>query len=371
VVAGDVLLAIEPAEVEWTQLAPLIESRADVETMRGLLGGLGGEPRVSLDALPAPVLASLAEKLWKLYPRSEDPDRLGPRCVGLDDHAREARDELLKALLDRSGGSREAALAVERLSAADTWFADWALAMRADAAVSAVLDSMSPEPTLPSVAEVVRVLDDAAFRPIRSEQDLWRLTVEILRTAVGPSVGHDVDLLYDLKRGGAKRTKAGPNEAKLQAYIRRRLEDLFPRYNEAVKLRPLLVREAQEQFRRRCDILVMAPLGAEVATVAIEIKWSHDKRTEESLKDQLVERYLLQHDRRHGVYLVGWSGAPREAKWNARKAKIAGHCERVLSDHPELHVVPAYLECPWTDAPAARHQRRPARTTTRRNRSKR
>lgn len=350
VVAGDVLLAIQPAEVEWTHLAPLIDTTDDVERMRGLLGGLGGEPRVSLNELPALVLADLAEKLWKLYPRSGDPDRLGPRCVGPDDHAREARDELLKALLDRSRASREAAAAVERLAAADQWFADWASAMQADAAVSAVLDSMSPEPTVPSVAEVVRVLDDAAFRPIRSERDLWRLTVEVLRTAVGSSVGHDVDLLYDLDRRGAKHDKAGPNEAKLQAYIRRRLEDLLPRYNDSVTLKPLVIREAQEKFRRRCDILVVAPLAAGLATVAVEIKWSHDRRCERALTDQLVQHYLLQHGRTHGVYLVGWSGTPRPATWNGRVSRIAEHAERALEAHPDLCVVPLYLECPWTDA---------------------
>jgi hypothetical protein len=368
VVAADVLLAIEPTETGWSQLDAVIQQRADVEQMKGLLNDLGGDPHVDPGRLPGALLAPLAERLWQLYPRNEDPDRLGPRWIGSDDKAREARDSVLKALVDRARHSVEAAATVERIGAADTWFADWAAALKAADAITAVLATIVPEPVVPTVEEVVRALDEASFRPIRTELDLWRLVIEILRSAISPTVGYDVDLLYDVPRHrGRTRMKPRANEGKLQAYVRRRLEDLFPQYNDSVSVRPLLVREAQEQFRRRCDILVVAALGTQLASVAVEIKWSHDPRCTRSLKTQLVDKYLLQHGRRHGVYLVGWSGTPRAVGWDRHRATHATQFEQVLMAHPDLRVVPAYLACPWTDASAEATRRANRRAAQRRS----
>lgn len=391
VVAADVLLAVAPANLTWARTEALVQRTEDVEAMGGLLHQLGSEPYVDAKKLPSDLLAGLAERLARLYPRKLDPDVRGARWVGRDDDARGTRDRVLAVLVERASTSSDAEAAVARISAFDSWFLQWVARAKATAALESVIRSITPVPAVPTVEDVVRVLDEHSYRPIRTETDLWRLVAEILRNAVQPSIGNDVDLLYDLSsaratrgrsRGGRSNESAPPraNEGKLQAYISRRLDDLFPRYWGSVELRPLNMREPQGQFRRRCDILVVAALGGPTpATVAVEIKWSHDRRCGTSLTEQLVNKYLLQEGRSHGVYLVGWSGTPKRDTWARRKREHVQQSRRARATHPDLNVIAAHLECPWQDGEgerAARHRRNcrrsdPIRTGQRRRRVRR
>lgn len=358
--SADILLAIGPEELTWELLEPFIRSTGDVEAMLGLLGSLGGDPHVNAGNLPPELLVALAQRLSELYPREPVADRFGPRWVGRDDEARRTRDRLLAAVIDASTSSSEAARGVERLSASDQSFAHWAAAARTTGALDAALEALAPEPHVPTPEEVVRALDEESYRPIRTELDLWRLITEIIRSGIGPSVGHDIDLLYNVpSRRGATGSKPRRDEGKLQAYVRRRLEDLFPRYWGAVRLDLLYLREPQDKFRRRFDILVVASLpGSKTAAVPIEIKWSDDSRCEKALTEQLVKKYLVDAGRLHGVYLVGWCGSPKGPSWDRRKRAHARQVSRASASRRALRVAAAYLECPWQDPDAERAQRR-------------
>ncbi len=304
VVAADVLLAVDPEDLAWAEVSGLVADSRDVVKMGCLLHELGAEPATNDNRLPTELLGALAERLVTLFPTSLDGDRLGPRWVGPDDSAREARDR--------------------------------------------------------------------THRPVRTEVDLWRVVSEILRDAVQPTIGHDVDLLYDSPRRaerirGAREPR--PNESKLQAYIRRRLEDLFPRYCDSVSFEPLYVREPQEQYRHRTDLLVLAPLPTgRTGLVAIEIKWSHDGRRDRSLMDQLVKKYLAAERRSYGVYLVGWSGKPGPARWEEMKRLHTRQSGLAASRHAGMRVVAAHLACPWREEEPKSRRGSAARRTTRRRR---
>jgi hypothetical protein len=363
VTSADVLLALGPEELSWELVGPLIESTGDVEAMLGLLGSLGGDPHVNPEKLPPGLLVALAQRLSDLYPREPDSDRFGPRWVGRDDEARSTRDRLLTAVIDASARSPEAARGVESLSVSDERFAHWAAVARTTGTLDAALAALAPEQHVPSPEEVVRALDEESYRPIRTELDLWRLITEIIRKEIGPSVGYDIDLLYNVpSRRGAPGSNPRRDEGKLQAYVRRRLEDLFPRYWGPVRLDLLYLREPQDKFRRRFDILVVASLpGSKTGAVPIELKWSDDNRCEKALTDQLVNKYLVDAGRLHGVYLVGWCGSPKGATWEGRKRAHAKQVTQASASRAALRVAAAYLDCPWQDPDAGRAGRRRAR----------
>jgi hypothetical protein len=357
--SADILLAIAPEELTWGLLEPLIQDTADVEAMLGLLGSLGGDPHVDAAKLPGAILVELAQRLSELYPREPDRDRFGPRWMGRDDEACRTRDRLLGAVIDASTRDPEAARGVERLSSWDKSFAHRAAAERATGALDAALAALAPAPHVPTPQEVVRALDEDSYRPIRTELGLWRLITEIIRDRIEPSIGHDIDLLYNVPtRRGDTESKPRRDEGKLQAYVRRRLEDLFPRYWGPVALDPLYLREPQDKFRRRFDILVVASLpGSKTAAVPIEIKWSDDGRCEKALTDQLVNKYLVDAGRLHGVYLVGWCGSPKGPTWDRRKRAHATQVTRASASRRALRVAATYLECPWQDPDAEQAQR--------------
>ncbi len=375
VVAADVLLAVDPEDLAWAEVSGLVADSRDVVKMGCLLHELGAEPATNDKRLPTELLGALAERLVTLFPTSLDGDRLGPRWVGPDDSAREARDRLVAVLIQRAVDSPEADQAVARISALEPSFARWATTVRASAALNMVMEQMAPAADVPPVEEVVRVLDERTHRPVRTEVDLWRVVSEILRDAVQSTIGHDVDLLYDSPRRaerirGAREPR--PNEGKLQAYIRRRLEDLFPRYCDSVSFEPLYVREPQEQYRHRTDLLVLAPLPTgRTGVVAIEIKWSHDGRRDRSLMDQLVKKYLAAERRSYGVYLVGWSGKPGPARWEEMKRLHTRQSGLAASRHAGMRVVAAHLACPWREEKPKSRRGGAARRTTRRRRSRR
>jgi hypothetical protein len=71
-----------------------------------------------------------------------------------------------------------------------------------------------------------------------------------------------------------------------------------------------------------------------------------------------VKKYLLGADRLHGIYLVGWCGAPKGATWEGRRRKHAAQVKRASSSRAGLRVAATYLECPWQDPDAERPRRR-------------
>ena len=96
-------------------------------------------------------------------------------------------------------------------------------------------------------------------------------------------------------------------EDALQAYVRRRLEDLLPFRIPGVQIK--IHREPQVKYQRRFDLEVVAPtIERQLASVVIEIKWSDNPETLSGMEKQLVTKYLLGHQLDRGIYLVGWCG---------------------------------------------------------------
>jgi hypothetical protein len=109
---------------------------------------------------------------------------------------------------------------------------------------------------------------------------------------------------------GKKQVRRHLEEDALQAYIRRRLEDMLPSRIPGIRIS--IYREPQGKYRRQFDLEAVAPtIDRQWARVVIEIKWSDNPETKRSLENQLVGDYLLGHGLHHGIYLVGWCGTWR------------------------------------------------------------
>ena len=145
------------------------------------------------------------------------------------------------------------------------------------------------------------------------------------------------------------------HEDALQAYVRRRLEDLLPSRIPGVQI--TIYREPQVKYDRRFDLEVAAPtIDGQWARVVVEIKWSDNPETKSSLVNQLVRKYLLGHQLAHGIYLVGWCGNCKERGKKGKdieqfRAYLAGQVKSIIASDEGKHlkVEPVVLDLRWRD----------------------
>jgi hypothetical protein len=146
-------------------------------------------------------------------------------------------------------------------------------------------------------------------------------------------------------------------EDALQAYLRRRFLDLFPRYADRVDVE--VIREAQQSRRQRFDLVVVAPChgSTALAKVVVELKWSTNKDVQTGLVEQLGNRYLLGEGLEHGIFLVGWSGKWRPGRGHAganTKTALSKFLVRERDEYCQdgcrgqrLHIAPFVLDLEW------------------------
>jgi hypothetical protein len=212
---------------------------------------------------------------------------------------------------------------------------------------------------------VVRLLDEADYRLIRSGDDLLAALLHVL-TQVDDDAPYDLSMLYDgnepQKAGRVAKKNTRENKVRrrldedaLQAYIRRRLEDMLPSRIPGIEIG--IYREPQSKYRRRFDLDVLAPtIDRKWARVVVEIKWSDNRETKSSLENQLVRKYLLGHGLHYGIYVVGWCGTWRDGgkkrtDIQALKAYLADRVRSVTAsaDGKYLNVAPVVLDLRWRD----------------------
>jgi len=364
------LLALKP-DAAW----PLIESEyrsrgKDVLLdLSSLWGGVIG-PSVSLDDWPTDRLESLARMLLQSYPRVQDPQlyRHGFHICTPETSLRELRQLTLARLLRRDER------AFLRLADLDSSVREWHAAHKARSAATELLIAVphpaicpGSETDLVPLAMAVQLMEHANFRVLRSDDDLMEVLLEVLK-CVEHDVGYDLKMLYAAPQKRAKGTEkpALPRkhlmEEAVQAYLRRRLTDLLPRFvREGTNVEFLCICEDQVRYRRRLDLRVVAPrLSGGLATVVIEVKWSDNVEVETSLETQLGEKYLLGEGRSHGIFLVGWSGwwrqkgKRRSRDRNSVASYLADQARRFCDAEGRRHlrIRPVVLGLDWREHPA-------------------
>lgn len=136
------------------------------------------------------------------------------------------------------------------------------------------------------------------------------------------------------------------DEGALQAYFFRRLNDRLPGRVPSARASEIdLSREHQGNYLRRKDILIKAAcLGGANAEVAVEIKWSSNRETSTSLRQQLCDKYLVAEGRTHGIYLVAWDG--HCAGWRSAGEKTNPKALQQLSQALERQANATIVEIP-------------------------
>ena len=205
-------------------------------------------------------LRELARMLYAAFPPDEDPEHGG--FVTPEHEFSEIRASIPQILFRRNAdGDREA---LEQLVREHPHLKNWhdrakaqeeARGELARATLLALDDSSHTGP--PPYQKIVKLLENAAYRIIRNEDDLLDVVEEELRR-IGSEAGQHIEMLYlpDEIADGAKRR----HESALQSYIECRLADGLPGRILDAGTAVSVHRERQIRFRKRTDIEVDAPL---------------------------------------------------------------------------------------------------------------
>lgn len=302
--------------------------------------------------------------LYKAFPPDEDPTYEGARFVGPEDELRWLRYGLVNTLLQR--GEPEGEEPVERLAARHPHLRNWYHSVLADRAAQRLTEQLVPtegsrvalEGRVP-VNEVVRLLEDALYRVLRSNTDLQRVLVEEIREIEKDARKH-LAMLYSPKVSKDKPRRRLHEEA-LQAYFFCRLYDRLPNRVLDRHAQVFLNREPLANINQRLDIKVEAPtVDGRGAVVVIEVKWSDNKDVSSALVDQLGKDYLAAKSLSHGIYLVGWC---KPGRWKNdapgskphRPYSIATWTEALENQarlygesHPGISIVSVITDLSWS-----------------------
>jgi hypothetical protein len=254
-------------------------------------------PRV-LSALSVRGLEDLLRLAYTYIRPEHDAVHEGSYTPDSRDHAENARNAVLGALLDRPG--EEAYRAMRSLASAP------AFRIRRDrfdqlARGKAERDSEPPEWR---TAEVVAFEQDHSA-PVKTGDDLLHVVVAVLR-----------DIQFQMNKGDVT---SRPLVQRAQTEDEAR-NWLVEQMNARARGRFLAYREAQVADKTRPDIIVSS--NAAHCEVAMEVKHGGKKWTkrqlEHALRAQLADDYLNPATRRHGVFLITNHG-PR--RWRDSETK--------------------------------------------------
>ena len=372
----DVLLAIDPGFALPELRREVQRSGRQILSQLDALSSSPWGPKADLRNWPAACLEQLGALLQDEFPPKNDPEtKLGVVLTRTcEDDLRTLRRNIPAVLFERGQPDDEKALSrlAERYADVKRW-RDWAKAER-DASTllqgPATIDpaTRATEGAVP-LYKVVRLLDRAEYRLIRSAEDLQRVILEVLEE-IRKTVRQHLPMLYrpppprSKNTGSGGRSQPGQRERlyedALQAYLHCRLQDFLRgrALDEGTQI--IINREVLANTNRRTDLKVEAPtIGGQLATVIIEVKWSDNTELSTSLTEQLGKNYLQGDDLTHGIYFVGWY---RPGSWcigalgTEPEHKDSLDCWlgvlrlqaiEFSKQHPDVHIEPIMLDLRW------------------------
>jgi hypothetical protein len=145
---------------------------------------------------------------------------------------------------------------------------------------------------------------------LRSVADLYELVKRGLETRVALDTPNYVELLRGVDSEGSNRK--WPHERSLQAYVHLRIREILALSEQ--HRADIIHREVHEAAGAdRPDFVLVRVQAVTDPSVSlelpIEVKWSHNsKECVSALTEQLGRRYVVEKNRTHGLYVVGFTG---------------------------------------------------------------
>jgi hypothetical protein len=303
VVAGAALLRFA-ADAGWTACSRLLNG--DEATARQFIQWLAGtwsnrqenESLIRADLSEAHV-ADLYIQCGRLFPYR--PPRTGGHFVSPEDTIEEFKRAILRNLEQR--GTEEAIRQLKRIS--DTFpEMDWLfLSVLSAQKASATRNWLALEP-----GDFLTFVHEHNKGLVRNADELLEAVIASLQDLEAHLHGSTdaVQRLWNEFLENGKPVSHPKEEQALSGYVKDHLEHVLATRGV------IAAREVQVRSRGKTDVYVSAAVKApgedeySNVTVVIEVKGCWNKCLWVAMKSQLVQKYLDQKSRRHGLYLVGW-----------------------------------------------------------------
>ena len=272
----------------------VLDEATDEDSVRAIFAPAAGrrDLRRTGGAWPPEVVGPSAVLLATHIPRTDHDDPHGE--VSAHHKLCELRDHLVGRVFHAAVREPERVAKYRDAICARPKYASWADYSAARETLQITLERLRhPRPTPGQVAELLR----GKLAVVHDARDLAEWVVSVASEERDPT---DAALLYGDRVGGE--TRHPPRHERFVQMLLRK--ELATRLSALGLPEVRLWREPVEHQSKEPDYVVS--VGA--IDVPIEIKWSKNDALLHGLHDQLGRRYLAEHQRSHGVYLVAWCG---------------------------------------------------------------
>lgn len=307
------------AASSWAELSALLSD--DSPFMEAaLLAGAQAFDRRAPDLEPQD-LADLYLWLCDHFPAAGDPEFEDAHWVDSREALGIWRDALLSAL--SRVGTRDSVAAIERIVRARPDEA-WLARVLADA--KRAQRERSWEPLTPD--EVDQLARSRRTRVVRSDADLLAATLGAL-DEIQARLQADTPSAYLLWDTHAKRPKS---EEEISDYLAIELEQRLNARGVVVNREVQVRRSKPSGLAERTDLRIEAlppdhDSVKSMGTLCIpgEVKGIWNGEVIESLETQLIQRYMVDFQTDHGVYVVAWFDPASWTTSDSRRSKAASH----------------------------------------------
>jgi predicted NACHT family NTPase len=299
------LLFIFAANQGWDVIWPTVNKDPEFadELFRAIAFQFDRYQEMRSKSLSADQLADLFILLSKRYPHREDPHPDGFHEVASRERLGQWRDSILMYL--KGLGTPESCTAIWRISQRLPHL-QWLKRVLSEAESITLRRTWNP----PEPRHILRLVREPRLRLVESGNQLLDILIESLERLQAKLHGetYAVQFLWN-KVGKDKYTPKDENS--LSDFVKLHLID-------ELRERGIIInREVKIQRGQKTDIHVNAIKKSkfqsehDVITAIIETKGCWHPELERAMQTQLMDRYLIDNQSEHGLYLVGWFNSDR------------------------------------------------------------
>ena len=346
-----IAFALSPAEM-WDLAWPQITSTAELakKVLLSVASNLEFETRKHPPQLSAEKFGILGELLYSLFPPNAEVERLDGAVT-----PRQALADYRRKVMDALAASSERAAGDVLLHLA-TKFPIWEVEF-----MWRYRDHLNTrrrtlwEPPPPN--ELNKILSRPETRFLSTDADLFAVALESLERFETYYTRQElpaVERLWRWSKAGNRRTNFEPkDEEDFSDELARWLRD-------DLQLRGIIVgREVQIERRQKTDVLIKAISAnadsrADPLTIVVEVKGCWNPGVRDDIEGQLVQKYLLPHSLKRGIYVAGWFvcddwKSPRNSLNSSTledaRTELRELGEDTTKRHPDLTIAGLLLDC--------------------------